>query len=148
MTLEKSNILTQVIAGIFGGTILGIATFIIMMQYGANHGCWPFLDSIFHTAGYESCGSFGASSGVLIGSIAGVFMVKKNKFTNPLRTAKWLLLGTFMIPFIFGLIIFWPPFQDGEIFIAINVIFVFALFSTIPASLLTVLKNWREIFKF
>jgi hypothetical protein len=146
MKNNKSKIFAQFTAGVFGSTILGIATFLTMMTYGGNHGCWSFIDSLFGTAGYESCGSFGAIIGMLIGAILGIAMLSKEKITNYLKAAILLLLGAFLLPFLFGIAIFWPPFEDGDFLIVLPVIPMFMLFSSIPSLLITGIINLRKLF--
>jgi hypothetical protein len=146
MKNNKPKIFAQFTAGIFGGTILGIAGFLTMMVYGGNHGCWSVIDSLFGTAGYESCGSFGAIIGMLIGAILGITILSNKKITNYLKTAILLLSGAFLLPFIYEIVIFWPPFEDGDIFIVSPVILMFMLFSSIPSLLITGIINWRNFF--
>jgi len=146
MKNNKPEIFAQFTAGIFGGTILGIAGFLTMMVYGGNHGCWSFIDSLFGTAGYESCGSFGAVIGLLAGTILGIAIISKIKFTNYLRTAIWFLTGSFLLPFLYGVIIFWPPFGDSDILIVPLITLVFIIASLIPSVIITGIINWRRFF--
>ena len=146
MLNTKSKILAQFIAGIFGATILGIAGFLTMIDYGGNHGCGPFT-SMFGMAGYESCGDFGGLSGMIIGSIIGIFIVSKVKITNYFKIAICLLTCSFLFPLIFALIMFWPHFFEGNPFAIPFIIFMFILFSAIPSLLITAAINWRKLLR-
>ncbi|MBU1722161.1 hypothetical protein KKG38_05245 [Patescibacteria group bacterium] len=147
MTTSKSKIFAYFIAGIFGGTILGIAAFLTMTNYGGNYGCSPFIDSLFGTAGYESCGSFGALIGILVGCIIGITIISKAKITKYSKIAIYLLLGSFLLPFIYGVIIFWPPFEDGDLLIVPPIVLLFMLFSAIPSLLITGVINWQKFLR-
>ena len=145
MENSKSKIFAQFIAGIFGGTILGIPSFVNMMNYGGNYG-----------GSYESYGTIGAISGVIIGTILTTYpinntifesMVSNIKVSNYSRVAIWLLLGTFLLPFLYGVIMFWPPFEDGDLLIVPPVILIFMLFSTISSLLITGAINWRKFLR-
>ena len=136
MENSKSKIFAQFIAGIFGGTILGIPSFVNMMNYGGNYG-----------GSYESYGTIGAISGVIIGTILTTAIVSNIKISNYSRVAIWLLLGTFLLPFLYGVIMFWPPFEDGDLLIVPPVILIFMLFSTISSLLIKGAINWRKFLR-
>ncbi|PJC36968.1 hypothetical protein CO046_03330 [Candidatus Peregrinibacteria bacterium CG_4_9_14_0_2_um_filter_53_11] len=148
MELSKTKIFAEFSAGIFGGTVLGIAAFLAMTTYGGNYGCWSSIDSLFGTVGYESCGSFGALTGVLVGALLAMILFSKAKITNYTKVAIYLLLGAFILPFLYGVIIFWPPFEDGDLLLVPPVILTFMAFSVIPSLLITGAINWRKLWKF
>ncbi|MFA7314409.1 MAG: hypothetical protein WC025_00560 [Candidatus Magasanikbacteria bacterium] len=144
METSKSKIFAQFVAGIFGGTILGITGLLTMMNYGGNHGCWAFIDYLFGTAGYESCGSFGSIAGIIIGTILGITVISKVKISNYSKVAIYLLFGAFILPFIYGVIMFWPPFEDGDLLIVPPAILGFIIASIIPSVIITGAINWRK----
>lgn len=139
--------LAQFTAGIFGSTTLGIAGFLILMGYGGNYGCWATIDSLFNGAGYESCGAFGATTGVILGAIIGVIFASKAKINNYLTIAITFAVGAFVIPFIYALWAFWPPFEDGDMAFALPIIGAFLLTSIIPAALATLVANLPRLLK-
>lgn len=77
MERKNKKILMQVGGGFLGGIILGAVGFYKMSIYGANQGCFKAIDSIFNSAGYESCGPFGLYVGFIVGAILGVIIVNK-----------------------------------------------------------------------
>lgn len=115
-----------------------------MMNYGGNNGCWPFIDSLFGTAGYESCGSFGSIAGLIIGTMVGIAIVSKVKILRYSKVAIYLLLGSFILPFLYGVIMFWPPFEDGDLLIVPPVVLGFMVASIIPSAIITGAINWRK----
>jgi len=147
MKTGTSKIFAQFIAGIFGGTILGIAGFLTMMDYGGNYGCWSFIDSLFGTAGYESCGSFGSFVGEAVGVVLGIIILSKIKIVNYSRVAILLLLGAFLLPFLYGVMMFCPPFEDGDLLIVPPIIFIAMLSSAVPSLLITGAIHWRKILR-
>lgn len=134
----------QFVAGIFGGTILGIAAFLLLTTYGGNYGCWSRIDALFGTAGYESCGSFGALAGILLGSTAGIVIIKKANITHYSKIIMYLLLGAFLLPFFYGVSLFWPPFEDGDLLIVPPFILAFMVSSAIPSLLITGVINGKK----
>jgi hypothetical protein len=144
MGIGKSKFFAQFIAGIFGGTILGIAGFLIMLTYGGNYGCWSFIDSLFGTAGYESCGLFGGITGIIVGVIVGIFVFSKVKVLSYLKAGIYMLLASFILPFLYGVIMFWPPFEDGDLFIVPPVVGGFMLASVIPSGIAALAANYRK----
>ena len=147
MENSKSKIFAQFIAGIFGGTILGIAGFLTMMNYGGNYGCWASIDSLFGTAGYESCGSFGSIAGLIIGSLVGIAVISKVKILHYSKVAIYLLFGSFILPFFYGVIMFWPPLEDGDLLIVPPVVLGFMVASLIPSVVITAAINWRKFLR-
>lgn len=139
--------LAQFTAGVFGSTTLGIAGFLVLMGYGGNYGCWATIGSLFNGAGYESCGAFGATAGIILGSILGVIFASFAKINNYLTITVTFAVGAFAIPFIYALWAFWPPFEDGDMIIALSVIGAFILTSAIPAALATFLANLPRMLK-
>ncbi len=133
MKIDKLKFFAHFGAGVFGGTILGIAGFLVLMNYGGNSGCWAFIDSLFGMAGYESCGSFGAIAGILVGSIIGIAVLSRMKIVKYSKVAISLFLGSFLLPFLYGVIIFWPPLGDSDLLLVPYVVLVFMLFSVIPS---------------
>jgi len=103
--------------GISAGAILGIIGFFTFLIYGGNNGCWAWIDELYNSRGYESCGPFGASAGVLFGVVLGIVTFSKQKLKNPLKFASLLLLGTFVIPFLVGIVTFFPSLDEGMLFI-------------------------------
>jgi hypothetical protein len=110
----KTKSVAQIISGIFGGTVLGLTTFLAMMNFGANYGCWNFIDRVFGTAGYESCGSFGSIVGILSGVLFGVLIIRKLKNVEYSKVVLWLSIGSFFLPFLYGIITFFPQLKNGN----------------------------------
>jgi len=127
MQYKTQPFLANIAAGVFGGTIFGLYLFMKMVRYGSIHGCWGFVDSIFETAGYESCGAFGTIIGVILGSIIGVIIsIKINIKRNYIRFAGWLLLSTIILPFTYGTMMFWPLSNENALLLfAVTLLFVF-----------------------
>jgi hypothetical protein len=147
MEVNKSKIFAQFTAGIFGGTILGITGFLTMMNYGGNYGCWSFIDSLFGTAGYESCGSFGSIVGEIIGVVLGILILSKSKITNYTKVAFLLLLGAFVLPFLYGVMMFWPPFEDGDLLIVPPFVLIAMVAASVPSLIFTGIINWRKFLR-
>lgn len=144
MKPSTSKFFAQFAAGIFGGTIFGIAAFLTMINYGGNYGCWAIIDSIFGTAGYESCGSFGAITGMITGAIVSLVLISRVKIINYSKVATYLLLWSFVLPFLYGVVTFWPPFQDADMLIVPPFILIFMLFSAIPSLTITGIMHWLK----
>ena len=147
METNTSKIFTQFTAGSFGGTLLGIAGFSTMMNYGGNGGCLAFIDALFSTAGYESCGSFGSIFGLIVGAIIGIAVLSKVKIQRYSKVAAWLLIGAFVLPFLYGAIVFWPPFEDDDLLIVPPVIIGFMIASIIPSAVIIGAIHCRNIFR-
>jgi hypothetical protein len=141
----KSKVLAQITAGIFGGTILGITGLFAMMNFGGNYGgCGTFIDSIFGTAGYESCGAFGSIAGILIGITLGIVIIIKSKMIKYLRVALWLSIGSFLLPFLYAVIALSPQFENGIIFIVLSTILAFVIVSAILSTFIIRVINWKN----
>lgn len=147
MEQVKSKILAQITAGMFGGTTIGIAGFVTLLNYGGNYGCWPFIDTLFNGAGYESCGPFGALTGLILGAILGVTIITKIKMTQYSKAALLLAIASFVLPFLYGFIMFWPPFGDDDLFIVPPVVLAFVIASLIPSVLITAAMHWENILR-
>lgn len=144
--MNKQKIFTQVSAGIFGGTICGMIGFFKMLSLGSGEGgCWPFIDSIFNTAGYESCGSFGAISGIISGSIVGIIIFSLLKISNYKKISLSLIFSALFAPLIYNLIIFLSKSLSGDIFVVLFLTLIFFFFSIIPSLFFAVLLNLRKI---
>jgi hypothetical protein len=144
MEINNQKIFTQFTAGVFGGTILGITGFLTMIDYGGNHGCWSFVESFFNLIGYEACGAFGQIIGETMGVILGITIFSKMKISNYLKVAKLLLIGAFLLPFLYGVIIFWPPFENSNLIIVPPIILTHMFLAVVPSLLITVIINWRK----
>lgn len=131
---NKAKFFAQLTGGMFNGTLLGIIGLLTMISYGGNYGCWTLLDKLFGSAGYESCGSFGAIFGLILGNILG--MIAINKITNYLKVAISLLVASLVIPFL----IVWLM-EDFMGFAA----FYFLTVSLITSLLLIGLKKFSHI---
>ena len=144
----KSKALAQIAAGVFGGTILGIAMFLIMINFGSRYGCGKFIDSIFGTAGYESCSSFGSIVGVLLGVVLGMVAIGKSKIITYSKAALWLGVGALLLPFIYGVVMFLPEFENGNIFGSLlmisTAVISFAIASAVPSIFIAWIINWQN----
>ena len=59
-----------------GVLIVGSALGYYVAVYGANHGCFSFVDYVLGEKGYLSCGPFGFLIGAVMGAILGVLLVR------------------------------------------------------------------------
>lgn len=147
MKNSKSKIFAQFSAGIFGGTILGITEFLIMMNYpGTKDGCFPLTDSIFGTLYHKLCGYPGAIAGIIVGTILGIVVISKIKISNYSKTAIMLVAGSFLLPLFYGAAMIWPPL-DGRILIILLIILGFIFASIVPSLIITGAINWRKFLK-
>lgn len=138
-----NKIFAQFIAGTFGGVILGIAGFLTLSNYGAqNHGCWNVVDLLFNSRGDESCGSFGALTGMALGSIIGVVILTLLKISNYKKTSQITAIATFLLPLAYGVWVFWSSFE----IIIIAEILLYIVLSAIPALLITIVINLAKKF--
>ncbi len=144
MQNNNFKILNQFLGGIFGGTLLGILGWTSLMTYGGNYGCFAWIDSLMGSVGYESCGSFGSMAGILIGVFLGIIILRILKIHKPQRTALFLILLSFLIPFLIGSILLWP--EKNLFFLVFPPIFAFIAASFIVSSVLTPIINWKEFF--
>ena len=144
-----SKIVSELIVGITGGVLLGILSFVTLMNYGGNYGCTPIIDNLFGTRGYESCGAFGALAGVVIGSLIGIILIYRTSFQKNQYKKITIssALSIIIFPLIIGIILFWPPFEDSDLLLALPVIPIFILLSLIPSLLMTSLLNWKQFLK-
>lgn len=100
---NRFRILAQFTTGIFGGTLLGIISFIVLMTIGGKYGCLPIIDKLTGLQGYESCGNFGGTFGIILGSLIGLFFIKLSKRSESLykkiaiTTAIAALIGPILI---------------------------------------------------
>lgn len=140
--MNKTKILNDFSAAIFGGTILGLTAFITLMNYGGNKGCWWVLDKLTGMAGYESCGFSGAVIGILVGVLLGLIIFNLINPKPQLRFSLMLLSGTFILPLLFAFLTFGAPFQSKDWFIAPPITLLFMFFSAIPSCLIIILMNW------
>ncbi len=140
MKKDWSKYFSELLAGIAGGSILGMLSLLIGMNYGGNYGCFTFIDAIFGTRGYESCGAFAAIIGIIVGALIAISLVKKfnknNKKTNIISIVTLILVPVLLGVIIFGL---------GDLGIILPVIIIFALLSIIPSAIITFLMNWKNI---
>lgn len=142
----KPKFLAQFVAGTLGGTLLGITGFVILLTYGGNYGCWEFVNKLLNSVGYESCGPFGAIGGLVLGIILGIFIISKLRITNYARTSGFLVIAL-LLPILFGVVMYWPPFEDQDMLLVIQVTLGFIFVSAIISLILTTIINWRKIFK-
>ena len=133
-------------AGIAGGTIFGIAGFLILINYGGNYGCWPIIDQLFNDTGYLSCSAFGATAGIILGTLAGVVIRTVVQSKDYIKSAVVNLVAAFMLPFIYGVVMF---SQDPNALFTLvpAVIFGFAAYATVAAALLTMVVNWKMVLR-
>ena len=91
------------------------------------------INKIFNSRGYESCGSFGTVLGIILGSILGIIIVSKAKITNYSKVIIWLLVLLFAVPLLYGILTFWPLYDNDDFFIIMPIALVLILFSAIPS---------------
>jgi predicted membrane protein len=128
-------------AGITGGTWLGMIGFFTFMIYGGNNGCFAVVDEFYSGRGYESCGPFGATLGLLLGSVLSIVSFSKRKFKDPLRVAGLQLLGTLAIPFFVGMLFFLPLSDDGIFVIIPLFILAFMGASAIMSAIVVLIRS-------
>lgn len=100
-------IFIQLIAGIFGGTILGFIGFSKMMAYGVKHECVPNAISNTVCCGYDQCGSLGSIIGIIIGSLLGIsaiIAITQFKILNHSKVIRKFIFSAFILFFIYGII--------------------------------------------
>ena len=99
----KAKTLTQFVAGIFGGTILGLFGFSKLVSVAKcdtdGNACDCFCCNVFGMRGYESCGTIGAWSGILIGVILAILIFSLFKITHYQKVTVSLFLITFIVQF-------------------------------------------------
>lgn len=141
----KKNFIVQFLGGTCGGTILGIFLFVTMMEYGGRNGCFPIIDKIFHDVGYLSCGDFSAKTGLLFGSLIGIFVARKIKVNdqNFAKIVKWIFAITALVPLFYGTV--YGQLRDSwsEIFIMFATLTVFLVLASIFSIILTSIINWK-----
>ncbi len=140
MTQQRQQILTQFIAGIFGGTILGIFGWLAMTSYGGNHGCFEIIDLIFNDAGYSSCGSFGLCGGLFFGPLLSILFIKIKKIYS-YKISLYLLTGAFLLPIIYAYWTFARLDDYSAFYLGIQIIVLTILISTVPSAIVTFLIN-------
>lgn len=146
-------IFTQLIAGIFFGTILGFAGFSKMMAYGVKHECAPNAISDAVCCGYDQCGSFGSIIGIILGSLFGVIAIiaiTKFKTLNHSKVIKKFIFSALIIFFIYGIIVSQlslSSFKDYLLF-ALPVISIHALLSGIISLIIIGIMSIGKIFLF
>jgi len=101
--LKKSPLWTPWAFGTALGMLLGIAGFLSLLGYGANNGCFLWIDQMTGMRGYESCGYFGGFFGVFSGVLLGVFVLDRLlKVRRP--EVGWIaLVLAWVIPLAYGL---------------------------------------------
>jgi len=151
MAKNKFKVIAQLAAGIFGGTVLGITGFLTMVNYGGNYGCWAAIDALFGTAGYESCGSFGALVGEFLGVIIGIIVLSLLKMKRYGQAAIYLLASAFIVPFIYGISMFWSGLEWGIILMIVSVILGAMISSAIASGVIVgiiyLAKYIKSLFK-
>jgi hypothetical protein len=142
MKITKAKIskyFTETFAGVVGGSIFGMLGLIPGMNYPSI--CPKIIDTIFGTQGYESCGSFTALIGILIGIIITIFAIRKLKQSNKVKNIISIVL-LIVIPYL--LVIIGMGIED--ILVVPPVILIFVLLSIIPSLIITFLMNWKTFF--
>lgn len=81
----NKKLIYQVLAGLIGAIIFGIAGLFFLMNYGGNNcdqpptsTCECFCCNLFNSRGYEACSQLGLYIGALIGIIIGVSLYRIN----------------------------------------------------------------------
>lgn len=147
LKIINDKITTQISAGIFGGTILGMMGFLQMMRLGSRkEGCFPCIDSFFNSAGYESCGAFGGLTGIILGCIFGIILInlifKIIKIANYFWLTFFILVCALFFPFLHAVLGFFPDsIKDGDVFIVFPITLIFVIFSILPAVIFTAIAE-------
>jgi hypothetical protein len=95
----ETKIAAQILIGVFSGVLLGIVGLIVGIDIGGNYGCLPFIDSLFGTRGYESCGAFAGILGMILGSVGGVLLINRLPIKNYYRLV-WIFAILLVLPII------------------------------------------------
>lgn len=99
MNQFKAKIISQILVGLLIGILVGILGLIIGMSIGGNYGCLPFIDSLFGTRGYESCGAFASILGMILGASGGVFLINRLPIKNYQRLV-WIFGILCLLPIV------------------------------------------------
>lgn len=140
MKIINDKIFFLVSCGIFGGTILGLSCFSLMLWLdGENH----FFSN------YEISGSLGGFSGIIIGVLvgcaSGAILMKRFKTINYLKSSIILVSVAVFLPFICAIIISLPKFlSDAGVFIVLPVTLIFILFSGILSTIVVLTGDWLK----
>lgn len=96
----SAKFLAQIAVGTLAGTLLSISGLMSLMFYGANNGCFSWVDNIFGTQGYESCGSLGFIGGLILGALLGILAIRRSRLSNKTYKRIWIytLLAAVLIP--------------------------------------------------
>ena len=134
---------TESLAGLTGSFVLGILGFLFGLAYGSNNACVVLIYALFNSETYELCGYLGTITGMIIGAILGIILLRK--FSKNRNLAKWICLA---------IIILFPPtlvlslhVVDMNLLGTVQISLVFILCSLIPSIIITFLMNWKMVFK-
>ncbi|MBI5411592.1 hypothetical protein HZA43_00260 [Candidatus Peregrinibacteria bacterium] len=143
--MEKNHVkaIAEFVVGIAGGVLLGTIGFLTMTTYGGTGECPEYIKTLVATRGYESCGNFGALSGVIIGSLLTILTLQKTHWTDHSykKTMIMSAFGTFIVPLLIALVIFWPTLNNEALVVTLPVIVIFIALSVIPSFVITLLIN-------
>ena len=135
------TLLPEFIAAISAGSIIGMLGLVLGANYGGNYGCFPFINALFGTRGYESCGSFFALLGIILGALLGVYLVKKYS-RDAMKTIFTSVLILILVPLLFEI-------TQGleDIGVTMLLVLIFVVFSFIPSAIIVALMNIKKLKK-
>ncbi|MFA5248237.1 MAG: hypothetical protein WC415_03255 [Patescibacteria group bacterium] len=144
-------------SGIFGGTILGITSFFLLLGYNEKHGeCFSFANFLFNLAGseYAGCRNPGVFDGVpiiiilsiVLGAFLGVFLIGMIKVVHYLRYSIILILVNFILLFFYFLYFNFDFLSEflkiNNICFIFSIVLIFVLFSVIPSAIIVLIAGW------
>lgn len=111
---------------------MGLIGFKWLVAVGAHGQCWPVIDSVFHSAGYESCGLFGALCGVAIGSLIGVIIARIIKVDISRASRILLIFLAVFLPLGYAVVATWPfSVSSYNVLIILPITIVFNVLSVV-----------------
>ncbi|MFA5820627.1 MAG: hypothetical protein WC873_00715 [Candidatus Gracilibacteria bacterium] len=135
----------QFVSGVLASQILGLIGLLVMATYGGQNGCWTWVNELFNTRGYESCGDLGGVVGLVVGAIFGVMIIhKRKKSLNKFIVAVVTILAL-ILPVGLPLFSFLRDQNFESVYLFDLVKFWFVIFS--PALVVGLVWNWKQIAK-
>jgi len=135
--------LTHILTSAISGTIFGIIGLLFMTNIGGNYGCHPFIDFLFKSRGYESCGLLGLYGGILIGVILLLFLLSRGKYKDRTYIKINKIIGLIFAFILFNLFL-GGAFIGYEVFSLPMIVGLFFLYSLILAIIFSVILNIKN----
>lgn len=103
------------LAGMLGSFVLGFVGFLTGLYYGGNFGCFHGADFLFGTAGYESCGSLGATLGWIFGAFFGIGFFARKEIASYRKASRVLFLVGLCIPALLFCMTLYLDYAHGSV---------------------------------